>query len=185
MRQILPGELIIIEPGEVHGGKGNAGTSTQDGMVVDPRLLSATFGRPVPVCFPDPVVRDDAIVRELTAALRACDGEALRGVVVRLFRRHGQACEIEDGSAHQAPPGNCPADFALSRYQYRRRTIEATGLSPRDYQRLLRVTRAKALIERGLGLAEAAADAGFADQPHMNRQFRQLLGVTPGALTRP
>jgi AraC-like DNA-binding protein len=37
------------------------------------------------------------------------------------------------------------------------------------------------MIQAGAELADAAAGAGFADQAHMTRQFRQILGVTPGA----
>jgi AraC family transcriptional regulator len=43
-----------------------------------------------------------------------------------------------------------------------------------------RVERASRLLRRtGAGLAEVAVDAGFCDQSHMNRAFRQLLGRTP------
>ncbi|MES2742202.1 MAG: AraC family transcriptional regulator [Pseudomonadota bacterium] len=31
-------------------------------------------------------------------------------------------------------------------------------------------------------MADVAASAGFADQPHMTRLFRSVLGVTPAQL---
>jgi AraC-like DNA-binding protein len=40
--------------------------------------------------------------------------------------------------------------------------------------------RARRLIESGADLAQAAADAGFADQSHLTRVFRAMVGVTPG-----
>ena len=44
-----------------------------------------------------------------------------------------------------------------------------------------RVARARLLLDRGHRPAEAAALAGFADQAHLTRWFRRVVGVTPGA----
>jgi len=44
-----------------------------------------------------------------------------------------------------------------------------------------RVAQARALLERGCRPAEAAALTGFADQAHLTRWFRRVVGVTPGA----
>ncbi len=61
------------------------------------------------------------------------------------------------------------------------RTFEAGyGLPPHAYLAQLRVGKAKDLIARGASLADAAQEAGFADQSHMNRLFRRILGLTPG-----
>jgi AraC-like DNA-binding protein len=38
------------------------------------------------------------------------------------------------------------------------------------------------MILDGVGLAEAAAAAGFADQSHFTRHFRRSYGHTPGRL---
>ncbi|MBI3444826.1 MAG: AraC family transcriptional regulator [Magnetospirillum sp.] len=54
------------------------------------------------------------------------------------------------------------------------------GLPPHAYLTQLRVRRAKELIAAGTGLAEAAAAVGFADQSHLNRHFKRILGITPG-----
>jgi len=56
------------------------------------------------------------------------------------------------------------------------------GLSPAEYRERLRVQRAAALIEAGGPLATVALDAGYYDQPHMNRQVRAATGLTPRAL---
>jgi AraC-like DNA-binding protein len=44
--------------------------------------------------------------------------------------------------------------------------------------------RAVELLRRddGSRLAEIAAACGYADQPHLNRDFRDLAGLAPGAL---
>lgn len=57
----------------------------------------------------------------------------------------------------------------------------ATGMSPHGYQRQARVRFAAGMIRRGHALSDAASAAGFADQAHMTRSFRRMIGVTPGA----
>lgn len=54
------------------------------------------------------------------------------------------------------------------------------GLTPWRYVEVLRVNRAKSLIQAGTALKDAALDAGFYDQSHLNRRFKSFLGFTPG-----
>jgi AraC-like DNA-binding protein len=61
-----------------------------------------------------------------------------------------------------------------------RRFVAETGLTPHRYLVSRRVDRAKALLARGLPVAEAAVLAGFADQSHLHRHFTSAVGVTPG-----
>jgi AraC-like DNA-binding protein len=56
----------------------------------------------------------------------------------------------------------------------------AVGMPPHRYLIQIRVREAKRLIGRGRPLAEVAAEAGFADQSHLNRHFKSLTGLTPG-----
>lgn len=65
--------------------------------------------------------------------------------------------------------------FTLTRH-FRR----AFATSPDRYRTMRRVALARAALERGLPLARVAADAGFADQSHMTRQFKRTYGLTPG-----
>src|SRR5262249_42839682 len=53
-----------------------------------------------------------------------------------------------------------------------------------DYVRRRRIDIAKEAIARGRTLAEAAFDAGFADQSDLTRAFRRVLGVTPSQYRR-
>ncbi|HYK98451.1 MAG TPA: AraC family transcriptional regulator, partial [Candidatus Acidoferrales bacterium] len=56
----------------------------------------------------------------------------------------------------------------------------AFGTSPDRYRTSRRVALARTAIETGRSLAEAASEAGFADQSHMTRQFKRTYGLTPG-----
>jgi AraC-like DNA-binding protein len=55
-----------------------------------------------------------------------------------------------------------------------------TGLTPAGYQLHRRVERARLLLASGLAIAGVATMTGFADQSHMTRVFRRIVGVTPG-----
>jgi AraC-like DNA-binding protein len=58
------------------------------------------------------------------------------------------------------------------------------GLPPHAYLRQLRVNRAKELLSRGVATAEVATAAGFADQSHLTRPFKRIVGITPAAYGR-
>ncbi|NGN91143.1 helix-turn-helix domain-containing protein [Nocardioides sp. KC13] len=53
------------------------------------------------------------------------------------------------------------------------------GLSPKQAARLVRFDHAARLLALGSSPAEAAARAGYADQPHLTREVRSIVGTTP------
>ncbi len=58
------------------------------------------------------------------------------------------------------------------------------GLTPKEAARTMRFTHAVARIGEGvrggtLDLAAVAAECGFADQPHLDREFREFSGTSP------
>lgn len=58
------------------------------------------------------------------------------------------------------------------------------GLAPKQYSRVQRFQRALTLLHRDgamstVSLADVAQDAGYSDQPHFNREFREFSGFTP------
>jgi AraC-like DNA-binding protein len=59
-----------------------------------------------------------------------------------------------------------------------------TGLPPHAYLNQLRVRLARRLLDDGLAPAVVAAEAGFADQAHLTRHFKRVVGVPPGAYQR-
>jgi len=54
------------------------------------------------------------------------------------------------------------------------------GQTPATAIRRARADRASCLVGRGDDLAGIAADAGYADQSHMTREFVAVFGLTPG-----
>jgi len=67
----------------------------------------------------------------------------------------------------------------VSRFQFLRGFARETGITPHAYLLQRRVRLARQLLIAGRALAEAALEAGFADQSHMTRAFRRQFGVTP------
>ncbi|MHA6618315.1 helix-turn-helix domain-containing protein [Pseudonocardia sp. DLS-67] len=63
-----------------------------------------------------------------------------------------------------------------------RRCLTAFGYGPAVLRRVLRFRRAALLLYDGVPIAEAAAEAGYADQPHLSREMRALAGVAPSRL---
>jgi len=62
----------------------------------------------------------------------------------------------------------------------------STGQTPHQFVVARRVQRARGLIASGrrLTLAQIADRCGFADQAHLTRAFRRVLGTTPARFCR-
>lgn len=75
------------------------------------------------------------------------------------------------------------AGATLSTRQLERRFLVATGVTPVSYARTMRLQRFLATARTGVSLAERARAAGYADQSHLTRDTRRLIGRTPAELT--
>ena len=80
-----------------------------------------------------------------------------------------------------AAPAHPAARTACLRFQLVRSFRAEVGMPPYAWLAQYRVGRARILLEQGCRPAEAAAATGFADQAHLTRWFRRVVGVTPGA----
>jgi AraC-like DNA-binding protein len=58
------------------------------------------------------------------------------------------------------------------------------GMPPHAYQTHVRVHRARELIGKGQLLSSVSQQVGFADQSHLTRHFKRVLGLTPGRYVR-
>ena len=60
-----------------------------------------------------------------------------------------------------------------------------TGITPHQYIIRCRIERAKNLLQQNqLSIANIAKEVGFADQSHLHRHFKRLVGVTPKSYLR-
>ena len=201
-----PGSIVVLAPGEAHtGGPAEREGYAYRAMYPAPALLTeGTLAFPH---FREPLLDDP----ELAAALRTTHSELsacpdlleaesrLPWLLAALARRHSTArpvCDTIPGADHiahavrdrladelQSPPSlaNLAADLGLSRYQLLRAFRTTMGMPPYAWLAQHRVDRARGLLEAGRRPAEAAGLVGFADQAHLTRWFRRVLGVTPAA----
>lgn len=203
-----PGSIVVLAPGEVHTGGPATPTDgyAYRALYADPALLAdGTLGG-LPH-FREPLVDDP----ELAAAFRLVHTELARcpdpleaearlpWLLTALARRHstarpasdrlpgadGIALTVRDRLADELlePPSLAAlaTDLGLSRYQLLRAFRTTMGMPPYAWLAQYRVTRARTLLESGLRPAEVAPLVGFADQAHLTRWFRRVLGVTPAA----
>lgn len=99
----------------------------------------------------------------------------------------GQLCRVLDYINDQLERSFTLAELAgiagLSPTYFAQQFKCATGLAPHQYLISCRVARAKVLLQAGgLSVAMVARMVGFADQSHLHRHFKRLVGVAPGAL---
>lgn len=71
------------------------------------------------------------------------------------------------------------ATAALSRFHLVRCFTSRFGLPPHAYQIQVRIEKACRLLRGGMMCAETASAVGFADQSHLTRHFKKVMGVTP------
>ena len=88
------------------------------------------------------------------------------------------------GCSTRPRSGSWPRRPASGPYALIRAFRAETGLPPHVYLNQLRVRQARRLLDRGVPPARAAAEAGFADQAHLTRHFKRIVGVPPGAYQR-
>lgn len=127
-------------------------------------------------------------LREELAAIR--DPEAVlvtleHHLMNRLPRVHG----IDPAIAHaldlfrrSVAVRDAVSEIGWSHKRFIDRFRETVGMTPKRYCRVRRLARVLRLASRRADapLAALALDAGYSDQPHFNREFRELTGMTPG-----
>ncbi|OZM78508.1 helix-turn-helix domain-containing protein [Pseudonocardia sp. MH-G8] len=111
------------------------------------------------------------VLLALTAALPGSPAEA----ALRVVTTH-----LDAGASARATADR----LGWTERSLHRRCLAAFGYGPAVLRRVLRFRRAAALLYDGVPIAQAAAVAGYADQPHLSREVRALAGVAPSQLPR-
>jgi AraC-like DNA-binding protein len=200
------GDVITVNPGEIHDGDPVQGRVRSWRMLyLDPGLVArelredlrgnAEIARPV-LCDPVLAHRFARLFVSLTTstpdALEVEEGVVR--VLARLLARHGsrplapsnfpapvtRALQLlNEAPEHPITLAELAALSGVSRFQLLRGFARAVGTTPHAYLLQQRVRLARRLLAAGRRPAEAAAEAGFADQSHLTRAFRRQFGITP------
>ncbi|RYC09898.1 AraC family transcriptional regulator [Ciceribacter ferrooxidans] len=203
-----PGDIITVNPGEVHDGApiGDHGRFWQMLYLLPGTLAAAaldiTDGGRGTFEFEHPVIRDARLAgrfRQLFAATTAENGVLLESetelvtliasvlqprttaVATKSAGIRRAARLLDDDPAHPTTLTDLAHEAGLGKFQLLRAFVRQTGFTPHAYQIQRRIDMARRMIDAGSPLAEAAVASGFADQSHMTRAFVQRYGVTPGA----
>jgi AraC-like DNA-binding protein len=105
-------------------------------------------------------------------------GERASGTEPRRLRR---ACDyLVEHHADNISLENLARIAALSPFHFNRLFSAQFGMPPHQFQTLVRVSRARALLREGWSIPQTASQVGFFDQSHFNRHFKRIIGVTPG-----
>ncbi len=161
--------------------------------------------------FPNPVIFDRGLSRAFLTLHESLDGPATRlewdsrllSVLSGLVSRYSEGCPspmrpaggerravrlvkeyLESSFVENVSLEELSALANLSPFHLARVFSAEVGLPPHAYQTQLRVARARDLILRGWPISKAAQETGFADQSHLTRHFKRLVGVPPGSYAR-
>ncbi len=199
------GDVITVNPGEMHDGTPISGARGWQMLYLDPALVAhevaeaagdaPEIARPA---FHDPVL--GGLFKRLfaRATIPAPDPLALEEdllrTLVHLLRRHGARPRpmrptppavaaarrrLDEAPERPATLAELAALAGVDRFALLRGFARETGATPHAYLVQRRVRLARRLLAAGQAPAEAALRAGFADQSHLTRAFRRQLGVTP------
>ena len=162
--------------------------------------------------FPDTVVYDARSARLLRAAHiaaehgdRLASSSLLRAALAGLLRAHARPGDragtdrgprrspatvrtvrdlLADRLADPPSLDDLARDLGMSPFALVRSFRAETGLPPHAYVNHLRVRLARQLLDSGVAPADVAAQAGFADQAHLTRHFKRVVGVPPRSYQR-
>jgi len=81
-------------------------------------------------------------------------------------------------------PGELSGSIELSQRQIERLFKLWMGMTPKHYQRILRIKKAICFLRlhKNINLVDVAQQFGFSDQAHMTREFRAIACITPGQI---
>jgi len=105
--------------------------------------------------------------------------QTLEPASARLARRAVPLLEGEEVRV-----ANVAKRLGVTARHLRRAFVESVGVGPKDFVRTVRLQRAIRYAETSRDWGRIAADTGYYDQAHLIADFRQLLGLTPGAFVR-
>jgi AraC-like DNA-binding protein len=199
------GDVVVIPAQEVHTGEADCPLGWSYRMLYLPLdLLSRFIPREQRLTAPTITDRDLARrVIDLHVALES-DVDPLRGqtamadVLHLLCMRHGRDQERCTSAPSRAAPVSRVREYleehyantvtltelaalgGVSPFHLSRQFRARYGLPPYMYLELVRVNRAREMLQRGDPISRIAFATGFSDQSHLTRRFKRVVGLPPG-----
>ena len=184
---LYPSIDLVTGAAEAIGGKHPSGTLVLPPVIEDVAaagLLCAVFEA------------------EAATELRMARETRLLALLSHVLARHATASVVAHGKSASASAlarardilaacssenlglGQLAAMVGLDPFALARGFTRAYGLPPHAWLIQERVRRAQACLRAGTSPAAVAAEVGFADQSHLSRHFKRIVGVTPGLYQR-
>lgn len=208
-----PGDVIVLDPGEVHDGRSGAhGGYAYRMLYIDAGRVRAVVAdaserSATDLISDSPLVHHPALAREIDAVWHASAQspssleaeERLERIVRSLALRHSartpirglKLCALRQVREYMHERLEVPVTTTtlaqvagLSRFQLTRQFQRAFGLPLHAYHLQIRLEEARGRLRQGQTIAAVAADLGFVDQSHFHRRFRARFGVTPAEWRR-
>lgn len=110
------------------------------------------------------------------------DQERVQTLLAELTCTDSRVSEALSALAQCSSTSRSAKLLGVSLRSLERLTMLHTGKTPGFWRALARVRQACRSLSTDFPLADLAADHGFCDQAHMNREFRKWLGSTPHGL---
>lgn len=211
MVEAMPGDLITVNPGELHDGApirpdgrrwrmlylepsilrdalaDGAGVRSWGGEFADPVLRSALAVRRIRSLFlaatrPRPDALEwDQALLELLGSLLRCEPGDPRDVPMSIRLARSR---LDDDPSADLRLDDLATQAGLSRFQFLRAFAKLTGATPHAYRMQRRLQLARRRLLGGERPADVAAACGFSDQSHLTRLFVRAFGFTPAAYAR-
>lgn len=144
----------------------------------------ASAGRPSGLAFVDTLTAALALQLLKQAGTSPPRAMPRRGGLAPFVRRRVLELMEAQASAHLTIEA-LAREAGLSPAHFSRAFKESIGRAPHQHLLVLRLDRARRLLEQpNIALSDIAFRTGFADQAHFTRFFKRRFGVTPGAVVR-
>ena len=205
----IPGSVVLINADEVHSSR-SIKTEYRIIKVRTKALKQialALVGRHhESPCFPELVINDRLVYRQLldlhlkleqnVSALEQ-ESEFITSIGL-LLTRHTKDRFVPQSTGKEPHYVKLTRDYLRSHYAENVSLAQLTsitklssfhllrvfrhqvGCPPHEYQTQLRIAHARKLMRKGSSISEVALETGFFDQSHFSRNFKRIVGVTPG-----
>ncbi|MEM9583304.1 MAG: AraC family transcriptional regulator [Pseudomonadota bacterium] len=196
-----PGDVIAVNPNEVHDGKAISGLRSWRMLFVEPALVKELLG-------PEASSREISFAAKTSPAVASATLNVFDALLEgeREAAQEWLVCLFADLLLPSSPLGDRGPSNAtkrvlqllndvldtpptlddiskimgMSRTGALRRFKREIGATPHEYAMQLRLRQARRALAAGEPPASVAAELGFADQSHMTRAFARQFGLPPG-----